>query len=186
MRNPRNPANHFLRGADAIGTPDLLRRAPNPNRRKAVAKKAQAKRLPRSITLASKLITTDTALQFTEKLQRQYRLHFLIRWTRRKPLVLQSLQVKAAPDNLWKELLERPLGDYDGELVLDMGRYSAGEIRVRFRIGALTKVPRAVSYLVEDETRVVAFKPADGSDPKSVEQGVPWEEVGTYQVGATI
>lgn len=150
-----------------------------------VKRREKAKRLTRLTGLKTLPITEDDAPRLAGILQQQHWVQLRLRWTPQKLLVVQLLQVRAAPDNLWKNVLEdgRPVADNDGDLLLDLGRYSKGEIGVRFVIRAMVKVPKAVTYLAEDETRVSAFRPEAGADPKTIEPGVPWEETGLYTVG---
>jgi hypothetical protein len=94
-----------------------------------------------------------------------------------------SLQVKAAPDNVFREVLEHPLGDNSGELVAELGVYGPGEVKIGFIIGALTGIKQAATFVVEDTTDVTDFKPETGQPLKSLRQGESWSDTGKYQVG---
>ncbi len=51
----------------------------------------------------------------------QHQLQFVVRWVTQRPLVLMSLQIKTAPDNLFREILATPLTDNDGTIVVENG-----------------------------------------------------------------
>lgn len=126
-------------------------------------------------------LTRRVAVEMTETLEAQHRLHFVVKWTPQRPLVLMSLQVKIG--GLFTELLTNPVSDNDGEITFDMGLFSAGDLTIRFSIGALMKIPKAATFIVENEQKVTPFKPLTGT--KKLDQGERWEESGTYKVGVT-
>lgn len=155
-----------------------------------MAKKKGLNRQPRARRIGSgpqfgniRLTGTATA-RMAAALADQHHLEFTVKWTKSAPLVLMSLQVKAAPDNLWRELLDHPLGGNSGELVADMGVYGPGEIKIGFIVNALTDVKQAATFVVEDTTHVTDFKPAAGQPLKSLKQGDTWSENDKYHVGA--
>ncbi len=127
--------------------------------------------------------TAGSAIEIEKLLNGQYREEFLIRWTPQRPIVLLSLEVKSAPDNLWRQILTNTVGDNDGEMVVDLGLYTQGEIKVRFEIGAISKVPKIATYIVENSTTVHPFKPPLGGGDQSIEQGARWTDNDAYAVG---
>lgn len=131
------------------------------------------------------LTRAATAKAMATALEAQHRLHFVVKWTPQRPLVLLSLQIRGAPGTVWDELLDHPLSDNDGEIVFDMGLYSAGQVTIRFSIGALTQIPKCATFLTEDEQNVTPFKPDAGKDPKALDQGERWQDKGTYDVAST-
>jgi hypothetical protein len=151
-----------------------------------MAKKKIASKLLHSAkpTFTGVSVTASTAEAMTTALESQHRLQFVIKWTTQKPLILMSLQVKD-PDGLLKELLTNPQTDTDNEILVNMGLFSAGDLTVRFVIGALGAIPKVATLIIEDEQKVTPFKPAAGQPLKKLEQGEQWKETGTYKVGAT-
>lgn len=132
-----------------------------------------------------RLTKTGTEARMLAALEAQHRLQFVVKWTKSRQLVLTSLQIKVPPQNLWDELLDHPLGDNSGEIVVEMGMYSAGPVTIRFTIGALTAIPRAATFVVEDEQKVSRFKPPAHEDPKTLTQGEQWSDNGKYTIGAS-
>ena len=125
-------------------------------------------------------LTRTASMRMEAALEGQHRLQLAVAWTAQRPMVLLSLQVKTAPGNLWRELID-PMRSNVGRLVVDMGLYSEGTMAIRFAIGALTAIPKAATFLVEDEQRVTEFKPASGT--KAIKQGEQWKESGKYNIG---
>jgi hypothetical protein len=125
----------------------------------------------------------DLPAAMTEVLEQQHRLQLVIKWTKSRSLVLMSLQVRKG--GLWTELLDHPVGNNSGEIVFEMGIFPPGKLSIRFLIGALMEIPKAATFIVEDDQQVSAFKPAAGQPPKALKQGEQWADKGDYAVGET-
>ena len=148
-------------------------------------KRPRARRLERTEPdFRSVRLTAKAVGGMTMALEAQHRLHFAVKWATQRPLVLMSLQIKVPPDNLFVELLTNPLSSNNGEIVFDMGMFSAGDATIRFQIGALAAIPRVATFVVEDEQKVTPFKPAAGQPSKALQQGERWRESASYTVGA--
>jgi hypothetical protein len=140
--------------------------------------------IPKAPSFAKvKLAVETTAGEMEAALDDQHHLQFVVKWTKSRPLVLMSLLARIGAGGLETELLTHPLGGNSGELTADMGVYAAGDITIRFVIGALTDIKQAATFVLEDTTRVTPFKPAATDPLKSLKQGETWTDNGKFTVG---
>jgi len=131
-----------------------------------------------------KLKAGKTASRMEATLDKQHNLQFVVKWTKSRPLVLLSLQVRVPPDGAARELLDHPMGGNSGEITAAMGVFKPGDIGISFIIGALSDIKQAATFVVEDTTRATSFKPAESEPLKSLKQGEQWSDKGKFTVGS--
>lgn len=109
-------------------------------------------------------------------------LHFVLKWTRGKPVSLFALHGRIAGTNQWHSLIPHALNENDGEIVAPLGQHASGStLELRFGVFALEDVPKIATFIARPGL-VEQFSPLPPGRTQSIKRAETWRDGGLYKV----